>query len=247
MPPVWVTGCAVVLALLGLIGYLTHRSDTLPSPALTPETALSAVRKDGLPKAPVELAPSTRNDGPKDTGAKAAHERRAGHSNDPTPPPKTSAGGGGTTTGPVTIQPGGVASFGQQGGITAAQVQINPLPLERTWQIPIAKCDEWVKKLDALGPTNISVGAFISNNDGNRVVRHLAACFNRSTWTAQMALLPVNPEGVEIGAAEAGPKLDAVETGLFFLGLRVTKRDIRPEYRDKLGIVIGTDPIKQQP
>ena len=27
MPPVWVTGCAVVLALLGLIGYLTHRSD----------------------------------------------------------------------------------------------------------------------------------------------------------------------------------------------------------------------------
>ena len=157
----------------------------------------------------------------------------------------TLASGRGTVVGPVTVEPGGVASFGQQGGITAGRIEINPLPPERTWEVSVVKCDAWVERLNALGSADVSIGAFIANNDGNRVVRILTACLQRSTWKAQMAVLPANPDGVEIGASESSPKLDAIDWGLQELGLRVTKRDIRPAYGTEIGIVVGTNPIRQ--
>ena len=156
-------------------------------------------------------------------------------------PPKPSVG---TKAGPVTVQPGGVASFGQQGGITAGKIEINPLPAERTWNLSIAKCDDWVRKLDVFGPTDVSVGAFISNNDGNRVASILDACFKRSGWKSSMAVLPANPRGVLVGAARNDEKLAAVIAGLDSIGLVVTTRDIRPTYGSEIGIIIGTDPIR---
>jgi hypothetical protein len=123
---------------------------------------------------------------------------------------------------------------------------INPLPLERTWRLSISDCDVWVKKLDSLGTTKVSVGWFISDNDGARIGQIIIACFNRSTWRTTGAVLPVNPDGVLIGASSDGPNLDVVAEGLGSFGLRVNrKRDIRPAYGDEIGIVIGTNPIAE--
>jgi hypothetical protein len=49
----------------------------------------------------------------------------------PAPKKELPTGGSGTSVGSVTIQPGGAASFGQQGGITAAQVHIETTPPPR--------------------------------------------------------------------------------------------------------------------
>jgi hypothetical protein len=162
-------------------------------------------------------------------------------------PPAVSSNNG-TAVGSVTVQPGGAASFGQQGGITAGKIEVNPLPLERTWQLSPTKCDEWLEKLSPFGPTKISIGAFISNNDGIRVVGILTACFERPTsnWKPQWELLPANPNGVEIGASQDGMQLDTLAAALGDFGIRVTRRDIRPTYGTGIGIVVGTDPIKQQ-
>src|SRR5262249_9458270 len=141
---------------------------------------------------------------------------------------------------PIVVAPGAAVSFGQQGGITAGQVVVNNPPSpERTWQAPDSKWDEWVQKLNEQGSAKVSIGAFISNNDGMRVVEVLAGCFQRSNWNASRALLPANPDGVVVGASEMGPKLETIEWGLRHLGLRVTSRDIRPAYNDEFSIVIG--------
>jgi len=154
------------------------------------------------------------------------------------------AGAAKSNVGPITAQPGSVISVGQQGGITAGRVEINPLPPERTWQVSISSCDEWMRKLDMLGPATVSIGAFMSNNDGMRLVQILGACFKRSQWVSSSAFLPVNPDGVVVQASVVSTKLEAVEAGLKSLGLRVTERDIRPAYGEEIGIVIGVNPIR---
>jgi hypothetical protein len=226
------TAAVIVVVTLGVIGWISDRnhkpSDTVITKSESPLAIDAPTRQEPQDTAKTD-APKSPLIPIKGRIPKTVEPKKA-DPNTPNPP----------GAGAINIAPGGIANSGT---ITGNPTVINnPLPPERTWEVSIGKCDEWVKKLDGLGPSTISIGAFISHNNGDRVVRILATCFGRSTWHAQMAVLPANPDGVEIGAAEAGPKIDTLEEGLRSLGLRVTKRDINPAYQE-MYIVIGTDPI----
>jgi len=121
----------------------------------------------------------------------------------------------------------------------------NPAPPEQTWQLSTTKCDEWMTELDLAGSGNVEVGNFISDNNAGRIASILAACFGRSkNWKASRAVLPVNPDGVQLGASANGELLDAVERGLHSIGLRIPgPHDIRPSYGGQIGIIVGTNPI----
>jgi hypothetical protein len=125
----------------------------------------------------------------------------------------------------------------------------NPVLPEQTWQLSIARCDEWMRELDLAGSGKVSIGHFISDNDASRVVNILVACFNRSgRWKAMHALLPANPDGVQIGAAVNSPALDVLESGLHSIGFRVPgPRDIRVEYGTEIDIIVGRNPIEVKP
>jgi hypothetical protein len=130
--------------------------------------------------------------------------------------------------------------------VTGDHVVVNPLPAERTWRVPVSKCDRWVEQLNAFGATEVSVGAFISNDNGMHVAGIIASCLGRSTWTPSLAVFPVNPDGVVVGASGLTPKFETVVAGLRGLGLRVTASDIRPAHKDSISIVVGTNPIDIQ-
>lgn len=137
-----------------------------------------------------------------------------------------------------------VVSSGQTGGITAGTVIINPAAPEKNWQLQVKQCDSWVQAMNALGPTKLSVGWFISDNDGARIGQILISCFKRTTWNVTGAVLPANPDGVLLGAEKSSEKLDTLQKVLTSFGLRLSPNsDIRPEYGDEIGIIVGSNPV----
>jgi len=136
-----------------------------------------------------------------------------------------------------------VTSNNQQGGITAGKVEINPAPLEQSWQLSIAKCDESAQSLGVFKGTVISLGVNITNDNGSRVAKILANCFKRLEWTPGMSYLPDDADGVVVGMSKDGPMLDAIQSALRSFGLRVGRPDIRPEHRDQVLVIVGRNPI----
>lgn len=153
------------------------------------------------------------------------------------------------TATPVPTQPPAqtqtcIGSNCVQGPNYGNQTIVNPPDPEKSWQLTIAKCDQWVPTINALGPHKVHVGWFISDNDGARIAQILIACFGRTSWTANGAVLPANPDGVLLGAKEDGIKLTVLSNMLQSFGLRVSHdHDIRPVYGDDLEIIVGFEAV----
>ena len=87
------------------------------------------------------------------------------------------------TTGSVTIQTGGVASFGQTGGVTAGQYIVNQDPSqEPPRRIPR---DKWTPLKEVLGkwPGRVSVSAVQGNNEAHRFAQDWYDLLKESGWT----------------------------------------------------------------
>jgi hypothetical protein len=122
-PPAWVlTTIAIVLILAG-IGWLFNRK---PSP--TDASPSTEHQSGSQPQAKTQQPPTAAQETPKPARQKKTIKPLtgdAGRQDAALPTPNTAQG---ATTGPVTVQSGGAASFGQQGGITAGQIFIGPPP-----------------------------------------------------------------------------------------------------------------------
>jgi hypothetical protein len=131
-----------------------------------------------------------------------------------------------------------------QGPNYGNQTIVNPPDPEKSWQLSVSKCDEWVPAINALGPQQMSVGWFISDSNGARIAQILVACFKRTSWSATEAVLPANPDGVQLGASEDNDKIMLLSKMLESFGLRVSPHhDIRPVFGNELDIIVGHDAV----
>jgi hypothetical protein len=86
----------------------------------------------------------------------------------------------GAKTGDVVVQPGGVASFGQQGGITAQQVNITPKKPAR--HIPADIHGEMVRLL-AQAPGLVFIQAFVGDTEAYQFADEIRSVFKSANWT----------------------------------------------------------------
>jgi hypothetical protein len=126
-----------------------------------------------------------------------------------------------------------------------AQIVNNPEPPERNWILMDSKCRQFLDIVKETSAT-VSIGAFISNNDGMQVVNQLSGCLSKVPgWKVSRAVLPEDADGVEIYAASKDATEIALEKGLTAIGLRVGIVHLLPEARE-IDIVVGKRAIVVQ-
>jgi hypothetical protein len=139
----------------------------------------------------------------------------------------------------------GLGNITQQGNNNIAQlgdnnrVIMNPERPEQNWKLTESDCR---KLLTELGSTTgkVTVGAFISNNDGAHIAMQLASCLSRDpSWIVSRAILPLDADGVEILAGGVNDSERALEKGLRAIGLRVSTK-IDPAYSTEIDVIIGS-------
>ncbi len=80
---------------------------------------------------------------------------------------------------PMVVAPGGAVSFGQQGGITAGQVNILPTKRERSLpeDVQEAMCVELQKD-----PGTVTISAFMGDGEAYRLAKQFRTVFERAGW-----------------------------------------------------------------
>jgi hypothetical protein len=144
----------------------------------------------------------------------------------------------GTTINATTNAPNSAAV-----GINTGTVTVNPDPPERNWKLSEAKCEIMLEDLGGHSGT-LSVGAFISNNDGAHVAEELWRCLKKAPgWSVTRAVLPSNAESVDIYAADRDDAERAIERALVDAGFSPGHFVSTPGAAE-IDVVLGKKPLK---